>query len=178
LNYLPFRRTWVHPRFLVGFMLFFIFSFMCMFCRSLFVLLLFFFWPLCCLSFCYISFRDDINFPFEFLHLYAATFHQLLYMEYIYIVVNWCDISRACVLINENRLQSMNGNNRHSCTLIEINPIPPEHLKPTLVLPILLVHLFIIIIIFNIMTRIAKQKKKMLFIYCFAILDIIFKTHW
>jgi hypothetical protein len=28
-----------------------IFSFMCMFCRSLFVLLSFFFWPLCCLFF-------------------------------------------------------------------------------------------------------------------------------
>ena len=28
-----------------------IFSFMCVFCRSLFVLLCFFFWPLCCLSF-------------------------------------------------------------------------------------------------------------------------------
>ena len=28
-----------------------IFSFMCMFCRSLFVILFFFFWPLCCLSF-------------------------------------------------------------------------------------------------------------------------------
>jgi hypothetical protein len=28
-----------------------IFSFMCMFCRSLFVLLYFFFWPLSCLSF-------------------------------------------------------------------------------------------------------------------------------
>ena len=28
-----------------------IFSFMCMFCRLLFVLLSFFFWPLCCLSF-------------------------------------------------------------------------------------------------------------------------------
>jgi hypothetical protein len=28
-----------------------IFSFMCMFCRSLFVLLYFFFWPLCCLFF-------------------------------------------------------------------------------------------------------------------------------
>jgi hypothetical protein len=26
-----------------------IFSFMCMFCRSLFVLLSFFFWPMCCL---------------------------------------------------------------------------------------------------------------------------------
>jgi hypothetical protein len=28
-----------------------IFSFMCMFCRSLYVLSYFFFWPLCCLSF-------------------------------------------------------------------------------------------------------------------------------
>ena len=28
-----------------------IFSFICMFCRSLFVLLYFYFWPLCCLSF-------------------------------------------------------------------------------------------------------------------------------
>ena len=28
-----------------------IFSYMCMFCRSLFVLLYFFFWPLCCLSY-------------------------------------------------------------------------------------------------------------------------------
>ena len=27
------------------------FSFMCMFCRSLFVLLYFFYWPLCCLSY-------------------------------------------------------------------------------------------------------------------------------
>jgi hypothetical protein len=31
-----------------------IFCFMCMFCRSLFVLLSFFFWPLCCLSFFYL----------------------------------------------------------------------------------------------------------------------------
>jgi hypothetical protein len=30
------------------------FSFLCMFCRSLFVLLYFFFWPLCCLFFFYI----------------------------------------------------------------------------------------------------------------------------
>ena len=37
----PFRSTWVHPRFLVGFVL------LCMFCRLLIVL--FFFWPLCCL---------------------------------------------------------------------------------------------------------------------------------
>ena len=28
-----------------------IFSLMCMFCKSIFVLLYFFFWPLCCLSF-------------------------------------------------------------------------------------------------------------------------------
>jgi len=47
---LPFRSTWVHPQFLVG-SCYSIFSFMCMFCRSLCVLLSFFLWPLCCLSF-------------------------------------------------------------------------------------------------------------------------------
>jgi hypothetical protein len=47
---LPFRSTWIHPRFSVGF-LYSIFSVMCMFCRSLFVLLYSFFWPLCCLFF-------------------------------------------------------------------------------------------------------------------------------
>jgi hypothetical protein len=38
------------PRFLVGFVLLDL-LFICMFCRSLFVLLYFFFWPLCCLFF-------------------------------------------------------------------------------------------------------------------------------
>ena len=46
----PFRSTWVQPRFLVG-SCYSIFSFICMFCRSLFFLMYFFFWPLCCLSF-------------------------------------------------------------------------------------------------------------------------------
>ena len=49
-NCLPFRSTCVHPRFLWG-SCYSIFSFICMFCRSLFVLLFFFFWPLCCLFF-------------------------------------------------------------------------------------------------------------------------------
>ena len=48
--YLPFRRTCVHPRFLVG-SCYSIFSFICMLCWSLFVLLYFFFWSLCCLFF-------------------------------------------------------------------------------------------------------------------------------
>ena len=43
---LPFRRTWVHPRILVG-SCYSIFSLMCIICRSLFVLLSV--WPLCCL---------------------------------------------------------------------------------------------------------------------------------
>ena len=47
-NCLQFRSTWVHYPFLVGFV---IFSFMCMFCRPLYVLLYFFFWPLCYLFF-------------------------------------------------------------------------------------------------------------------------------
>jgi hypothetical protein len=41
------RSTWVHPRDWC----YSIFSFMCMFCRSLFILLSFFFGSLCCLSF-------------------------------------------------------------------------------------------------------------------------------
>ena len=44
------RITWVHPLFLVGFILIDLY-FMCMLCRSLFVLLCFFFWPLFCLLF-------------------------------------------------------------------------------------------------------------------------------
>jgi hypothetical protein len=47
-NCLPFRSIWIHPQFLVG-SCYSIFSFICIFCRSLFVLLYFFFWPLCCL---------------------------------------------------------------------------------------------------------------------------------
>ena len=39
------------PRLLVWFVLYSIFSFMCMFCWSLFVILSFCLWPLCCLSF-------------------------------------------------------------------------------------------------------------------------------
>jgi hypothetical protein len=45
-----FQSTWVHPDFLWG-SCYLIFSFMCMFCRSLFVLLYFFIWPSCCLFF-------------------------------------------------------------------------------------------------------------------------------
>ena len=44
-NCLPFRSTWVHPRFEWG-SCYSVFSFMCMFCKSFFV-----FWPLCCLFF-------------------------------------------------------------------------------------------------------------------------------
>jgi hypothetical protein len=48
----PCQSTWINPQFFVGFMLLGLYlSFMCMLCRSLFVLLSFFFWPLCCLFF-------------------------------------------------------------------------------------------------------------------------------
>ena len=43
-NWIPFQGTWVNPPFLVGSHNS-IFSCMCMFCRSLFVLLIFFVWP-------------------------------------------------------------------------------------------------------------------------------------
>jgi hypothetical protein len=47
---LTLRSTWVHPRFLMV-SCYSIFSFMCMSCRLLFVLLYFLSWPLCCLFF-------------------------------------------------------------------------------------------------------------------------------
>ena len=50
LELLTLPENRVHPRLLVGFV-FSIFIFICMFCRLLFVLLCFFFWPLCCLFF-------------------------------------------------------------------------------------------------------------------------------
>jgi hypothetical protein len=45
-----------------------IFSFMCMFCRSLYVLLSFFFWPLCCLFF-------DLWILFGIFKLFLESFH-------------------------------------------------------------------------------------------------------
>jgi hypothetical protein len=52
-NCLPFWSTWVCPPLFSWVSCYSIFSFtcMCMFCRLLFVLLYFFFWPLLCLSF-------------------------------------------------------------------------------------------------------------------------------
>jgi hypothetical protein len=47
---LTFPNHLISPRVLVGFVLLDLY-FMCMFCKSLFVFLSFFFWPLCCLSF-------------------------------------------------------------------------------------------------------------------------------
>jgi hypothetical protein len=47
---LPFRNTRIRPWFFV-ISCYSIFSFICMFSKSLFVLLCFFFWPLCCLFF-------------------------------------------------------------------------------------------------------------------------------
>ena len=49
-EHLSFRSTRVHLLILVGLRCS-IFSFMCIFCRSLFVFLSLLFWPLCCLSF-------------------------------------------------------------------------------------------------------------------------------
>jgi hypothetical protein len=52
-----------------------IFSFMCMFCRSLFVLLYFFFWPLCCLFaiLLYVRLRStDSDYPFGIFKLFLV----------------------------------------------------------------------------------------------------------
>ena len=50
-NCLSFRSTWVHPQFLEWGHVTQSLVLCVMFCRSLFVLLSFLFWPLCCLSF-------------------------------------------------------------------------------------------------------------------------------
>ena len=58
-----------------------IFSFMCMFCRSLFVLLFFFFWPLCCHSF------FDLR-----LQTFLTRFSIIVYTdssEYLITIKNW-----------------------------------------------------------------------------------------
>jgi hypothetical protein len=78
---LPFRGTWVHSRFLVGFVLIDLFnSFICMAFRSMFVLFL---WSLCCLSFC------DLRFwlPFGIFKLFLDiifVIHWILFVFKIY----------------------------------------------------------------------------------------------
>jgi hypothetical protein len=59
INCLPFRITWVHAGFQWG-SCYSIFSFMCMFCRSLFVLLSFFLWSL---LFVFLRFMDSDYLP-------------------------------------------------------------------------------------------------------------------
>ena len=56
-----------------------IFSFMCMFCRSLFVLLYFFFWPLCCLFFFDIQCTDS-DYPLGISKLFLDYFIPLIYI--------------------------------------------------------------------------------------------------
>ena len=75
---LPFRSTLVHPRFLWD-SCYLIFSFICMLCRSLFVLLYFFFWPLCCLFFFDLRFWLLLwylqTLPWNWYHQYAWVFN-------------------------------------------------------------------------------------------------------
>jgi hypothetical protein len=63
-----------------------IFSFMCMFCRSLFILSYFFFWPLCCLFFFEYTFVDNSRmviqqnskkFYLKSVHFFLTTQHKL-----------------------------------------------------------------------------------------------------
>ena len=63
----PFRNIWVHPWFLVRFVLLtLMFSLFCTcICRSVFVCLSFFFWPLYCLSF----FDLQLLIPFQIWYL-------------------------------------------------------------------------------------------------------------
>ena len=88
----------VHTQFLWG-SCYSIVSFMCMFCRSLFVLFFFFFYPLCCLFFCLLSIvlsvllrYTDSDYPFGIFKLF---FIQLTMMKvalniYIYLHCRPC----------------------------------------------------------------------------------------
>ena len=87
----PFRSTWVRPGFYCG-SRYSIFSFMCMFCRSLFVLLYFFCWQLCCLFFdlrilitlLYLQTLLMINFPFVSLTINGISFALFYNNDYQY----------------------------------------------------------------------------------------------
>ena len=101
----------------------------CIFCRSLFVLLSFFFWPLCCLFFdirilitplvsSNSSWLTHINWQWRLgknetlrqkrwfqstFHLYVATFQQYLHMEYI--SLRWSDIPELVVSIRNSSIE-------------------------------------------------------------------------
>jgi hypothetical protein len=89
------------PRFLMG-SCYSIFSFICMFCRSLFVLLYFFFWPLCflfffdirilyvcfvdrCLSFCTFSFGRCVDYSYSIYGFWLP----LWYLQIILIIARF-----------------------------------------------------------------------------------------
>ena len=60
-----------------------VFNFMCMFCRSLFVLLYCFFWPLCCLFF---FLYTDYDYPFGIFKLFSVGFVFLDLQFYVYVL--------------------------------------------------------------------------------------------
>ena len=64
-NCLPFRSTWFHSRFLVRFVLLDLYFYCEMFCRSLFVLLIFFVWSLYCLSFLHLRLLISSTFHYS-----------------------------------------------------------------------------------------------------------------
>ena len=67
--------TWVHLQFVVRFVLFDLYL-MCMFYRSLFVILYFLFWPLCCLFFFDLRILHDD--PFGIFKLFFQLFNPAL----------------------------------------------------------------------------------------------------
>ena len=76
LNQLPCENfvTWVYPRFLMGFVLLDHIDFCVVFCKSLFVVLFFFFWPLYCLSFFELRFLITPTFLKIYLYTLQTTF--------------------------------------------------------------------------------------------------------
>jgi hypothetical protein len=99
----PFRSTWVQPRFLMG-SCYSIFSFICMFCRSLFVLLYFLFWPLCCLFFFDIRIlinplvSSNSSWPRFFCGVRVAHLINNMLCIIVFLVFDLCPVCRAPVL--------------------------------------------------------------------------------
>ena len=93
-------------RILVGFVLLDL-QFMCMFCRSLFVLLCFFFWPLCCLFF------FDIRILITTL---VSSNSYCTSRKSIKHCVHWDVLSDPKIVVQQNQL------NIHLCSLGYVDP--------------------------------------------------------
>ena len=94
-NYLLYRSTIVYTLFLLGVHVAQVLDFCVVFCRSLFVLLSLFFWPLCCLFF-------EVRFllPLSPLPIFCRRIHQYMNITvYLNLVMIWPDMCTSSYLI-------------------------------------------------------------------------------